>query len=182
MTSRRERSATGVSSPARSPSTYAWMCERRLGPSATSRSRSPGHCASSESIAASTVGASTSTRRGRPGKSGVSVPGSLTSATSVEQRHVDRGDRGQVARDLAPRLALVRAREDLAGARAEVDAGNVVPVDGHGLAQDAEVRVLLRQPLPQVLPARAAVARAPDRGLALVHDAAVPAVDRDDVE
>src|SRR5947208_12667250 len=182
MTSRRERSATGVSSAARSPSTYAWMCDRRLGPSPTSRSRSPGHRASRESIAASTVGASTATRRGRPGKSGVNVPGSLTSATSVEHGHVDRGDRGQVARDLAPRLALVRAGEDLARARAEVDAGGVVRVHRHRLPQDAEVRVRLRQPLPQVLPARAAVTRAPDCRLAVVHDAAVAAVDRNDVE
>src|SRR3954451_15766230 len=141
MTSRRERSATGVSSPAHSPSTYAWMCERRLGPSATSPARSPGHRASSESIAASTVGASTSTRRGSPGKSGVSVPGSLTSATSIEDGHVYRGDRGQIVCDLAPRLALVSAGEDLTRARAEVDARGVVLVDRHPLAQHSEIRV-----------------------------------------
>src|SRR4051812_23151183 len=182
MTSRRERSATGVSSPARSPSTYTWMWLRRLGPSATRRSRRPGHCCSSSSMAPSTFSASTSTRRVSPGKSGVRVPGRRRSATSVDDRHVDRRDRGQIARDLAPGLALVRAREDLPGARAEVDAGTVVLVDRHPLAQDAEVGILLRQSLAHVLPARASVTRAPDGRLAVVHDAAVAAVDRDDVE
>src|SRR3954469_14068290 len=182
MTSRRERSATGVSNPARSPSTYTWMWLRRLGPSATRRARRPGQRCSSSSMAPSTFAASTSTWRVSPGKSGVRVPGRRRSATSVEHCHVDRRDRGQIVRDLAPRLALVRAGEDLARARAEVDAGGVVRVHRHRLAQDAEVRVRLRQPLPHVLPARAAVARAPDGRLAVVHDAAVAAVDRDDVE
>src|SRR5438445_11980700 len=116
-------------------------------------------------MAPRTVGASTSTCRLSPGKSGVSVPGSRRSATSVENCHVDRGDRGQVAHDLAPRLAIVGAREELPGARAEVDARRVVRVDGHPLAEDAEVRVVLRQAAALRLPARAGVARAPDRGL-----------------
>src|SRR5215468_9972773 len=110
-------------------------------------------------MAASTVGASTSSRRGSPGKSGVSVPGSLTSATSVENRHVDRGDRRQVARDFAPRVALVGAREDLPGARAEVEARSVVRVDRQALAQDAEMGIVLRQAGAHRLPARTGVAR-----------------------
>src|ERR1700749_1940601 len=137
------------------------MWVRSAGPSATSRSRSPGPCASGESIAASTVAPSPSTRRGSPGKSGVSVPGSLTSATSAEHRHVDRGNSRQVARNLAPCLALVGAREQLPCARAEVDAGDVVRVDRHPLAQHAEMRILLRQALAHVLPAGTAVAGAP---------------------
>src|SRR4051812_1030896 len=182
MTSRRERSATGVSSPARSPSTYTWMWLRSAGPSPTRRSRRPGQRCSSSSMAPSTLAASTSTWRVSPGKSGVRVPGSRRSATSVEHHHVDGGDRRQIVGDLAPCLSLVGACEHLAGARAEVDARDVVLVDRHALAQAPEVRVLLRQPLPHVLPARAAVARAPDGRLAVVHDAAVAAVDRDDVE
>src|SRR2546430_12929872 len=182
MTSRRERTATGVSSAARSPSTYTWMWLRSAGPSPTRRSRSPGQRCSSSSMAPSTLAASASTWRVSPGKSGGRVPGSRRSATSVEHHHVDRGDRRQIAGDLAPCLSLVGACEHLAGARAEVDARDVVLVDRHALAQNPEVRVLLRQPLPHVLPARAAVARAPDGRLAVVHDAAVPAVDRDDVE
>src|SRR5581483_5602604 len=113
------------------------------------------------------------------------VPGTRTSAISVllvDDRDVDGGDRRQVARDLRPRLALVGAREDLAGARAEVDAGDVVRVHRHPLPENAEVRVHLRQPVPQRLPARAGVARAPDGRLAVVHRPAVAAVDRDDVE
>src|SRR5512133_2816803 len=182
MTSRRDRSRTAVSSPARSPSTYTWMWLRSAGPSPTRRSRRPGQRCSSSSMAPSTLAASTSTWRVSPGKSGVSVPGSRRSATSVEHHHIDRGDRRQIADDLAPCLSFVGTCEHLAGARAEVDARDVVLVDRHSLAQDPEVRVLLRQPLPHVLPARAAVARAPDARLAVVHHATVPAVDRDDVE
>ena len=59
---------------------------------------------------------------------------------------------GQVARDLAPAVALVGAREHLAGARAEVEAGRVERVDRHPLAQHAEVRVLLREAVVEPLP------------------------------
>src|SRR6476646_10964067 len=120
-----------------------WL--RSVGPSATSRSRRPGQSDSSRSIASSTVEASTSTCRDSPGKSGVSVPGRRTSVTSVEHHDVDRGDPGQVARDLVPRLALVRAREDLTGARAEVETWDVVRVDDHRLPEHADVRILLWQ-------------------------------------
>src|SRR6476659_10759582 len=144
-----------------------WL--RSVGPSATSRSRRPGQYDSSRSIASIAVVASTSTCRVRPGKSGVSVPGRRTSVTSVQHGHVDRGDPGEIAGDLVPRIALVRAREHLAGARAEVEAGDVVRVDYHRLPEHAEVGVLLREPLPHRLPTRAGVTRAVDRRLAVVH-------------
>src|SRR5512146_848952 len=116
------------------------MWWRSDGPSATRRSRSPGQRCSSSSIAPRTLAASISRRRGNPGKSGVRVPGSRTSGTALpDDRDVDRGDRREVARDLGPRLALVGARVHLARARAEVDARNIVLVDGHALAEDAEV-------------------------------------------
>ena len=100
----------------------------------------------------------------------------------LHHRHLDRRDRRQVARDLAPGLALVDAREHLAGARAEVEARRVERVVRHPLAQDAEVRVLLWQALVEPLPGRARVAGAPDRRLAVVHRPRVPRVDGDDVE
>jgi 7-cyano-7-deazaguanine reductase len=80
MTSTRERASSGVSSPARSRSTYTLMCFRRTGPGSQSRSRRPGHCSSRRSIASPTVAASTSTRRVRPTKSGGSVVGRCRSA------------------------------------------------------------------------------------------------------
>ena len=74
--------------------------------------------------------------------------------------------RGQVAGDLAPALALVVAREHLARARAEVEAGDVERVDRHALAQHAEKRVVLGQAAVELPPRRAAVARPPDGGVA----------------
>src|SRR2546423_9015572 len=154
------------------------------GPSATRRSRRPGQRPSRSAMAPSTVAASTSTWRVNPGKRGVSVPGRRTSATapSVEDGNVHRRDRGEVVRDLAPGVALVGAREHLARARAEVDARDVVRVDRHPLPQNADARILLRKSPARVLPARAAVAGAPDVGLAVVHRAVVAAVHRDDIE
>ena len=99
-----------------------------------------------------------------------------------EHRDLDRRDGGQVARDLVPALALVGAREHLAGARAEVEAGHVERVDRDALAQHAEMRVALRQAAVEPLPARARVARAPDGRLAVGHAAPVPRVERDHVE
>ena len=99
-----------------------------------------------------------------------------------QHRDLDRRDRRQVARDLVPALALVGAREHLAGARAEVEAGHVERVDRHPLAQHAEVRVALRQAAVEPLPGRAGVARAPDRGLPVGHAAPVAGVERDHVE
>ena len=68
-------------------------------------------------------------------------------SSNSNERDLDRRDGGEVARDLAPALALVGAREDLARAGAEVQARHVVGVDREPLTQDAEVRVALRQAL-----------------------------------
>ena len=54
---------------------------------------------------------------------------------------------------------------DLAAGRAEVDAALVERVDGHGVAQDVDVAVLLREALGQRLPLVAAAAAAVDAQL-----------------
>src|SRR5207247_10046853 len=89
---------------------------------------------------------------------------------------------GQVAADVAPALALVRAREHLAGARAEVEPRDVIRVDRHRPAEDADVCVLLREAALEPAPARARVARLPDGRAALRHAAPMTGVERDDVE
>ena len=68
-----------------------------------------------------------------------------------------------MARDLRPGLSLVKARDDRAAVRAEVDAGRVARVTGHSLAQHGEEACRLRQSLAHGLPAPSAVAGAPDR-------------------
>src|SRR6185437_6071863 len=73
----------------------------------------------------------------------------------------------QVLRDAAPAIALVGAGEEGAAAGPEIDACRRQPVGRHRLAQHAEEGILLRQPLAQRLPAGAAVAGPPYRGLAL---------------
>src|SRR5579862_5762978 len=158
------------------------MCWRRHGPGSQRRSRRPGQRRSSWSIASSTVAASISTWRGRSWNSGVSVLGSERSAISVDLRDLDRPDRRQVAGDLRPRVALVGAREELAGARAEVEAGLVGAIERQRRAEDAEVRVILRQTVREALPALAGVAGAPDGSFAVGHAARVAGVERDDVE
>src|SRR3954452_9821091 len=106
------------------------MWGRSAGPLSQRRARRPGPWSSSRSIASSTVAASTSWCRSRPGKSGVSVVGRGTFALgSLHRRDLDRPDGRQVARDLAPAVALVAAREELAGARAEVEAWRVAVGD-----------------------------------------------------
>ena len=118
--------------------------------------------------------ASTSHVRGRSPKSGVSVRREAQLGHQLlEHRHLDRPDRRQVARDLAPALALVGAREDLAGARAEVEAG--LRRSRRSPSRRAARRGARRccgRPLVEPLPALAGVARAPDRRLALGHRAA----------
>src|SRR5207248_10202840 len=58
---------------------------------------------------------------------------------SVDDGDLDRGDRRQVVGDLAPALTLVGAREHLARARSEVEAGHLVRVDRHSLAVYADL-------------------------------------------
>jgi len=77
---------------------------------------------------------------------------------------------------------VIRTRVHLAGARAEVVAGRVVPVARHSVAQDAEVRVLLREAVRETLPARARVLRPPHRRLTVGHRAAMARIERDDME
>src|SRR6185312_16867895 len=86
---------------------------------------------------------------------------------SVGRGHRHGGDAREEPADLAPAPAGVDAREQLAGARAEVEAWIVLLVDRHAVAQHADVGVLARQPVRELLPAGAGVARAPDRGLAI---------------
>ena len=108
-----------------------------------------------------------------PRKSGGSVAGRWSVGHGyVEHRDLDRRDRGQVARDLAPALALVGAREHLAGARAEVEAGHVVARRSPSpRAARRGARRCCGSPSVEPLPARAGVARAPDRRLAVGHAA-----------
>src|SRR4029079_1056332 len=91
---------------------------------------------------------------------------------SVDDCDLDRRDRGQVARDLAPTLPVVRTRVHLAGTRAEVVAGRVVRGARPPPAPAADVRILLRGAVRQTLPTRTRVLRPPDRRSTVGHRAA----------
>src|SRR5580704_16022006 len=71
--------------------------------------------------------------------------------------------------DAGPAVALVGTGVKRARSRAEVDAGRFQLIGGHGLAQDAEERIGLRQALPMGAPGLAAVSRSPHRRLGVGH-------------
>ena len=66
---------------------------------------------------------------------------------SFQRLDLDRDDRRQVADDRVPGIAGVVRGVDLPTRRAEVDAAGVELVDGHRVAQDVDVAVLLREPI-----------------------------------
>src|SRR5215207_3116558 len=67
----------------------------------------------------------------------------------LEGLHFNGKDRRQVADDRVPRVAAVGGAVDLAAGGAEVDAAVVEAVDGHGVAEDVDVAVGLREALCQ---------------------------------
>ena len=69
--------------------------------------------------------------------------------------------------DGLPGVAAVGGDVDLAAGGAEVDAAVVEGVDGHGVAEDVDVAVLLGQALGERLPLVAAGAAAVDLQLAV---------------
>src|SRR5918995_2288015 len=124
------------------------MCSRIAGPASTIRLRIPGASSSSRSIASATVAASTSQRRGAAGNRAIRERGRMIVAmASVEDDRLDAPDRWEMVRDERPCDPLVLRTVELPGARPEVDAGRVVPVDREGLAQHAHEGVLLGQPI-----------------------------------
>src|SRR5262245_26140754 len=72
-------------------------------------------------------------------------------------------DRREGLEEAIPLLAAVAADPELAGGGADVKGRRLQIVDGHRVAQDGEVGVLLREPLREALPGAAAVGGAPDR-------------------
>ena len=101
----------------------------------------------------------------RPGTRAASERGRMTAAIGLRRRppRPTRSAAGSSA--IGPGHALVRAAEELAGARPEVDADRLERVAGHRLAQDADIGVVLGQSGVATDPARAAVARPPHGGL-----------------
>jgi hypothetical protein len=81
--------------------------------------------------------------------------------TPVQNLHSE--DCRQVPGNFLPFIALIQAGKHRAGVGAEIDARRLARIACHGLAQDGEIAVLLRQAAAQVLPACAAIARPPDR-------------------
>ena len=73
-------------------------------------------------------------------------------AAHAQRLDLDGEHRRQVLGDGRPVVAAVGRAVDLAAGSAEVDAAVVERVDGHGVAQDVDVAVLLRQALGQWLP------------------------------
>src|SRR5438067_803694 len=114
------------------------MWGRSAGPGSTRRSRRPGHRSFRPSIASSTVAASTSSWRGRPGKSG---------GSEAELRR-------QALGDLRPRLATV-----VAAVHADVVLlVHAYEVGGRSDFVDAEADLLV---VGRPIPAEPLVARRP---------------------
>ena len=71
-----------------------------------------------------------------------------------------------------PGVSGVRRDVDLAAGGAEINAAVVERVDGHGIAQDVDVAILLREAFGERLPLVAAGAAAVDAQLAFVRRSA----------
>ena len=74
----------------------------------------------------------------------------------------DGEDRWKVVGDGGPIVAGVGGAVDLAAGGAEVDAAVVECIDGHGIAEDVDVAVFLREAVGEGLPLVAAGAAAED--------------------
>ena len=57
-----------------------------------------------------------------------------------------------MAGDLGPAVTFVKTGEDRAGVRSEVEAWRSILIDRHGLSQDSEIAVPVRQALSEGLP------------------------------
>src|SRR2546427_2367707 len=75
-------------------------------------------------------------------------------------RRFDRINVRQVPRQATECPALVAAAPDLAGRRAEIEAGGLTRIRGHGLALDRPPRLRLGQTLILSLPGASAIPRA----------------------
>ncbi len=93
----------------------------------------------------------------------------------------DGEDGGEVVSDSLPGVAGVGGAVDLAACCAEVDAAVVEGVYGHGVAEDVDVAVLLREAARERLPVVAAGAAAEDLQLAVEGEVFGVALDGDDV-
>src|SRR5688572_26728873 len=175
---------TGVSSVASSPSTNTLRWRRIEGPASRTRLARPGTRVSRSRTTSSTVPPLASMRRCASGNRPARLRGRWTTAGppgSVKCERLDAPDRREVVRDPAPRPALVGRPVDLARARPEVDADRVAVVVCHRLAQHADERVLLWQPVARPDPRVAAVVRAPDGRRGAGHQASLLGIRERDV-
>ena len=81
---------------------------------------------------------------------------------SWQRLHLDGEHGRQIVDDGGPVVAGIGRAVDLAAGGAEVDAAVVERVDGHGVAEDVDVAVLLRQALGERFPFVAAGVAAVD--------------------
>src|SRR5579872_6354904 len=101
---------------------------------------------------------------------------------SCECLHL-HGEHGrQIAHDRLPRISTVWRAVDLSARRAEINAAVVELIDGHGIAQDVHVAVLLRKAVGQRLPLAATGLAAPHLQFAVERVMLGVALDGHDVD
>src|SRR5208282_1077065 len=101
---------------------------------------------------------------------------------SPNRLYLHREHGRQIPHDWIPAISGIGGGVDLSAAGAEVYAALVERVDGHGVAQDVDVAVALRQAFSERLPFVAAGAAAEDAQLALVHVVLGVALDGNNID
>src|SRR2546425_618749 len=98
-----------------------------------------------------------------------------------DHRDLDAVDRRERVEQAVPLLAAVATDPELARGGAEVERGRLQLVDGHRVAQDRVVGILLREAAGKTLPGAAAVLAAP-HGRGAVRTGARHRHERQDVD
>ena len=101
---------------------------------------------------------------------------------SRQDLRFDGENSGEIVDDGGPIVAAVGRAINLAAGGAEIDAAWVEVIDGHGVAEDVHVAILLRQTFGERFPFVAAGATAPHLELAVDRKMFGIALDWDDVD